>query len=152
MKACCFTGHRDIPAHEEEQLKARILREIYNLVLQGVTVFRNGGALGFDMLAAECVIEQKEAFPDIKLVMDVPHRGQADAWPAEQQQRYHLLLEMADEVNVLSERYFRGCMYARNRHMVDHSELLIAYVRKSTGGSYYTRSYALEQGKTVVDV
>lgn len=40
----------------------------------GITTFYAGGALGFDSLAAEAVIEQKKTNPWLQLVIVVPCR------------------------------------------------------------------------------
>ena len=152
MKVCCFTGHREIPAAERQQLSISLSDEVKKLTEQGVTVFRNGGALGFDTLAALCVLRLKNENPDIKLYIDVPHRGQEMRWREEDRERYHYILSRADEVHYLAEHYYRGCMHVRNRHMVDNSDVVIAYVRKMSGGSFYTMQYADETGVPVIRV
>ena len=49
-QTCCFTGHRHIPENELLQIQKRLESEIINLINQGVTEFRAGGALGFDTM------------------------------------------------------------------------------------------------------
>ena len=53
MKTCCFTGHRIIKITPE--LVQRLRDTIVDVIRQGVTEFFDGGAIGFDMLAAETV-------------------------------------------------------------------------------------------------
>lgn len=65
MKTCCFTGHRIIKITPE--LVQRLREAIIAVIGQGVTEFYDGGAIGFDMLAAETVIELKSEYPDIRL-------------------------------------------------------------------------------------
>ena len=67
MKTCCFTGHRIIKITPE--LVQRLRDAIVDVIGKGVMEFYNGGAIGFDMLAAETVIELKAEYPDIKLHM-----------------------------------------------------------------------------------
>ena len=150
MSTCCFTGHRKISDSEKKRLLPALANEIEKLYAQGVTVFRNGGALGFDAFAAICVMGLKKKYPEVKLIVDVPHKGQENLWPEEQKDVYHYIVKCADEVNILSDRYRQGCMHHRNRYMVDRSDFVIAYVRHARGGSYYTASYAEEQGKKVI--
>lgn len=150
MRACCFTGHRDISSAEQRRLIPQLTDEIEKQIAKGVTVFHNGGALGFDMLAALCVLGLRNKYSAIKLYIDVPHSGQADRWSEDKRRVYESILERADCVTVLSKNYYSGCMYARNRHMVDQSESVIAYVRHTRGGAYYTVSYAEEQEKEVI--
>ena len=55
MGTCCFTGHRIMKITPE--LKQRLREAIVDVVNQGVTEFYNGGAIGWDMLCAETVID-----------------------------------------------------------------------------------------------
>ena len=57
MTTCCFTGHRRIPPEVVAPLRERLEAEIESLIRQGVRYFGAGGALGFDPLAAEAVLE-----------------------------------------------------------------------------------------------
>lgn len=152
MKSCCFTGHRDIPYEEFGALSVRLEEELRKLIAAGYTEFHTGGALGFDTMAAQCVLRLKREFPELKLCIDVPHRGQESKWSMQNRRIYRNILMLADQVNVLSEYYMRGCMHARNRYMVDHSDCLIAYVRRVSGGSAYTLAYAMEKGVEVIRV
>ncbi len=152
MKTCCFTGHRQVPPPEQKELKVRLEQELRKLIDAGFTTFHAGGALGFDTLAAVWVLRLKKEFPHIRLCIDVPHRGQELRWKPEFQEVYRKILMHADEVNVLSESYTSGCMHARNRYMVDRSDCVIAYVRKTSGGSFYTMAYAMEKGVEVIRV
>ena len=145
-KCCCFTGHRSIPEGLTEQLQKR-LRDGVDYLYEhcGISVFYAGGALGFDSLAAEAVIDRKRQHPDICLVIVMPCRDQTKRWNAEDVARYESINSAADKVICLSEHYYRGCMHQRNRYMVDHSCACICYLTKATGGTAYTVKYA--QGK-----
>ena len=150
MKVCCFTGHRRISPAEQQQLIPRLTNEIEKMITQGVAVFRNGGALGFDTLAALCVLALRNKYPHIKLYIDVPHKGQEERWSETDRAIYHSILDRADKVTCLSESYYSGCMHTRNRHMVDRSDYVIAYVHHARGGAYYTAAYAETTGKTIL--
>ena len=152
MKSCCFTGHREIPYQEQEMISARLEEEVRRLIGMGFVTFHAGGALGFDTLAAQCVLKLKKEFPKIRLCIDVPHKGQERKWSMENIKQYQEILLFADEVNILSESYFRGCMHVRNRYMVDHSDCVIAYVRKESGGSAYTMAYAEKKGVEIIRI
>jgi len=52
----------------------------------------------------------------------------------------------------VSPSYTRGCMQLRNRYMVDRADTLIAYVKRDSGGSAYTKRYAIKKGLTIIDV
>lgn len=128
LKVACFSGHRKLP-QECMKLQADLEKAIVELINRGVVFFGNGGALGFDQLAAETVLRLKEDYPHIRLVMVLPcpPEQQSLKWSAEQKQRYFRILEQADKVRVLSPQYTNSCMLDRNRHMVDNSDYLIAF-------------------------
>ena len=112
------------------------------------------GALGFDMLAEETVLQLKEDYPHIRLVLVLPcpPEQQTLKWRADQRQRYYEILERADKVRILSPQYTNDCMLARNRHLVDGSAYLICYLREQRGGTAYTVRYAREQGLEIIQL
>lgn len=151
MCVCCFSGHREISLTERRQLSSKLKEIINDLVkTKGVTAFRCGGALGFDTIAALYVLELKNEVPDVNLIIDVPHRSQPSAWNETDKQIYEYILNHADKVNIISEKYYKGCMQYRNRYMVDKSDYVVVYVKKTGGGSYYTACYAEANDKNVI--
>ena len=44
----------------------------------------------------------------------------------------------ANSLTYLSETYYPGCFYARNRYMISQSHGIIYYLEKETGGTAYT--------------
>ena len=142
-KVACFSGHRKLPENCSK-LRANLEKAIIELIERGVVFFGNGGAVGFDALAATTVLKLKKEYPHIRLVMVLPcpPEEQSMKWNEEQKKRYYDLLDQADKVRILSPRYTSGCMLNRNRHLVDNSGYLICYLRKNNGGTFYTVSYA----------
>ena len=150
MKACAFTGHRDIPAADLDKVTAWLRATVHTLVEEGVTHFISGGARGFDLLAAEAVSLERQTSPLITLEIAVPCPNQTRGWSPEDVYRYERMLLLADEKTVLSDHYFRGCMQARNRYMIDHADICVAYITKETGGTAYTVNYAEKKGKQII--
>ena len=150
-KVACFSGHRRLPQNCEE-LRAKLKKEIVSLIERGVVFFGAGGALGFDMLAEETVLQLKEDYPHIRLVLVLPcpPEQQTLKWNADQRQRYYDILERADQVRVLSPQYTGDCMLARNRRLVDNSAYLVCYLRERRGGTAYTVGYASRQGLQII--
>ena len=107
---CCFTGHRRIRPEIMPELSALLDRVLDTLINDGVTEFRTGGAVGFDTLAALKVLEKREKYPQIKLVLYLPCRNQAERWDAESQAFYSHILTEADGMVYVCERYRAGCM------------------------------------------
>ena len=143
---CAFTGHRQM----EDNFDVFRLEEIItSYIEEGYTTFLCGMAVGFDMLAAEIVLKLKNVFPELKLIACIPCEGQSKYFSAADKQRYKSILQQCGEVRILSDKYYRGCMQARDRYMVENSRLVIAYKRVNEGGTYYTLNYALSLNKRI---
>lgn len=79
-KTCCFSMHRAIPPHDYNQIKKLLYDTINHLIKIGIIYFGSGGALGFDTLAAQAVLELKKQYPIIKLIMVYPCKNQTLFW------------------------------------------------------------------------
>lgn len=153
-KAVCFTGHRIIAGEELHALHARLYQAVLSLVGEGYDTFISGGAMGFDMEAAECVLSIKERCPDIHLHLFLPCRDQTSRWEnTALLARYKTILGMADSVRYVSDFYTDGCMFERNRQMVDVSSVCVSYMRHSrSGGTGYTVRYAAKKGLRIINI
>lgn len=151
-KTCCFTGHRRIPPEDIPFITHALQTEIENQIRQGVLYFGIGGAIGFDTLAALCVLALKEKYHSIRLILVLPCRGQEKFWSKAQQTLYLYILKQADKAVFLSDSYYRGCMQKRNRYLVDHSDLCICYLTNFTGGTKYTVDYCIKKEIPVINL
>jgi uncharacterized phage-like protein YoqJ len=151
-RTVCFTGHRDVKKEHTMMLSSVLEDEIVRQIELGAKVFRAGGALGFDTVAAIKVLELRERYPDIELHLLLPCKDQTRGWNEMCVKTYNYCLERADSVIYVSEKYHRGCMHERNRALVDGSDVCIAYCTKMQGGTYYTCSYAKKYGVEVVNI
>lgn len=147
---CSFTGHRMIASTKVRQLKEQLHTIISSLIHEGFTDFCSGGALGFDQLCAQEIIQQKNKFPHIKLRMILPCKNQDERWTDAQKEHYRQTLSLADEIIYLSENYYDGCMQKRNRYLVDSSTRVLAYLERNCGGTKYTVNYAEKKGVPVL--
>ena len=150
-KICCFTGHRNF-SNDPNEIRNILSVLLDNMITEGYTVFRAGGALGFDMLAAEAVLAKKEDGRNIRLDLMLPCPEQADKWNAESRARYRRILLLADSKSYIADNYTPTCMHERNRQMVDGASLCIAYKKHERGGTAYTCRYAEKQGVTVINL
>jgi len=170
--SCAFTGPRfnGKPTESSEQhpftltprAKQTLKRIIQTQYQKGLRRFYCGCAFGADLEAGELVLNMKQEYPDMELYCVLPYANQAARWSPELQDRYHALLDQADQVIVLRERFVRGCYHARNRYMVDHADLVIAvgYLQEipspvpqptpKTSGTEYTVQYALRHQIPVI--
>lgn len=149
---CCFSGHRAFTEEDISKIRERLDIEIVNLIEQGYSYFCVGGALGFDTLAALTVLNEKNNYPYIKLILVLPCQAQSKYWNKCDQKIYENIKSKADEIIYTSERYYRGCMHKRNRQLVDCSSACICYLNKSSGGTAYTVVYAKKCGINIVNV
>ena len=108
--------------------------------------------MGFDTLAALCVLKCKQRNPSVRLVLFLPCRDQAKFWEEYQKGVYEYIIANADEVVYTSDKYWDGCMLHRNRLMVEGSAYCVAYCYKSRSGAAHTVAYAREQGIQIINV
>ena len=151
-KTCCFTGHRDIPLLQLPIIKSKLEKTIIEYIEKGYCYFGAGGALGFDTLAAQTVLKLKETYPQIKLILVLPCLTQTRGWKEADVKEYERIKSLADKVVYTSQEYTRGCMFKRNRHLVDFSSLCIAYLTKDEGGTAYTVKYAKQSGLNIINL
>lgn len=143
---CAFTGHREMDKNFDGELFERALE---GLISRGCNVFYDGMARGFDLYAAKKIIDLKKIY-DIKLVACIPYGGQIDSMREDDRRAYESVLKDCDDIKVLSANYYPGCMYARNRYMVDNADIVFAHFKGGKGGTYYTVSYAKKSGRQLV--
>lgn len=150
---CCFTGHRDISAMAFHELMDRMEPLAMRLIQNGYKYFVCGGAIGFDTFAATYVCALKKRGFDVQLVLMLPCRNQTAKWSQYDKMVYNNLLEYADEIIWLADRYYSGCMQKRNRAMVDASSACICYLNSTShSGTRQTVDYAYATGVPVVNV
>ena len=149
-QTCCFTGHRDIGQDKKQKMKRQLECVLRTLIGKGFRYFGSGGARGFDLMAADVVLQLKKEFPHIRLIMVLPCRDQIRGWSWADIRYYERILTQADKVVYVQEKYSPGCMQKRNRHLVDHSSVCVAYCTRNTGGMAYTLRYACKKGERIV--
>lgn len=151
-KTCCFTGHREIPSEQREAIAQRLNTEIMKLIEQGYRYFGAGGALGFDTLAENVVLELREQYPQIRLILVLPCLSQSSSWSEPDKKAYEQIKCKANKIVYTSQDYTQGCMHKRNRHLVDNSSACICYLTKDTGGTAYTVEYAKDKGLKIIPI
>lgn len=155
IKSVCFTGHRELSEIEKRITAIRLSKLLATLARErGLTDCYAGGAIGFDTLAALSVLSVKKCIPNLKLHLILPCEGQEKAWNEEQKATYYMIKEQADSVRTLSPFFYNGCMQIRNRELLEHADLCIAYLRPSTssGGSLNTVLQATKMGIPIINL
>ena len=143
---CALTGHRVL---EKEFSRALLEEKLRSFAARGYDTFYCGMALGFDLYCCELLLRLREEFP-VRIVACVPCADQAARYSPRAKEKYEALLSACDEKIVLHEKYENGCMFERNRCMVDRCDVLLAYLETERGGTFYTVSYAKKRGKRIV--
>lgn len=108
-------------------------------------------ALGVDTVFALAVLELKlEGYP-IQLHCAIPCQNQDKFWKQPDKERYHMILEKADIVTMVTNApYTPFCMQQRNEYMVNHSDKVIAVWNGSSGGTKNCIDYAKKQKKEII--
>lgn len=150
-KTCCFTGHRKIPQEEYNGIVERTHKAIIKLIEEGVEYFIAGGALGFDTLAAQAVLQLKNRYKHIKLILALPCMTQTKGWSESNVVIYEDIKLHCDKFIYTSKEYVKGCMFKRNRFLVDNSSYCIAYLTETKGGTAYTVKYAQEKNLHIIN-
>ena len=143
-----FTGHRTYCGEASDALW-QMLEALYD---RGFRTFLSGMAVGFDLAAAEAVLELCRQRDGVRLVAAVPFLGQENRFSPADRERFRSVLAAAAETVVLSPVYHRGCYAVRNNYLTDNARVLVAWYDGSSGGTHYTVRRALRRGLEVVNL
>ena len=126
VSGVCFTGHRSI----KEPL-SNLYRRLDRAIEKAVTDYKAmdfyvGGAVGFDMIAALRVLRLKKKYGSVHLhlVLPCPIPEMVIKWSDEDKAVFEDILNRADSITVISDRYYDGCMKERNQRLVDLADTL----------------------------
>lgn len=153
-RACCFTGHRSLPPETDfsyAALRESLSRAIDEAIRErDCMTFYTGGAVGFDLLAAELVLARRKTAPRPELIVCCPYCGHDAHFSADEKRRWAAVRERAKQTLYLADRYSPNVFFNRNRYMVDRSDVLIAYVRNPDSGSGQTYALAKQRGLDIL--
>lgn len=152
-KTVAFTGPRPekLPKNIDlSQLEHTLMQEILTAIDEGFEIFYSGMSRGVDMIAAKCVLEARQTYPQVKLHAAIPFVGQADLWNDSDREQYEKVLSLADKITIISPFPFKQAYLVRSEFMIRNAALLITvYDGKSGGGTKYAVDYAQ---KTMVQI
>lgn len=160
--SCCFTGYRPqkfpFPLDGENtqyiEFENRLFGKIVELINCGCLTFYTGMAMGFDIIAAECVLTAAGAMPDcaVRLICAVPFLEQAKKFPADWKNRYDKIIARADQAVIISNDYYPRCYFDRNRFMVDNSDFVLTWFDGGVGGTKNTITYAKSISRKIINL
>ena len=160
-KTVCFTGHRSeklFRGEALELLRKRLELEIERALQDGYDTFLFGGAYGFDLMAAEEVLEKKVLVDLqnprlIRLIAVIPFEEQAVRFSVADHERYYEIMPKCDEVITLNTHYSKECYAQRNQYMVDHSSRIICcWNRQAVSGTAQTVRMAERQNLEIINL
>ncbi|MDD6478506.1 MAG: SLOG family protein [Oscillospiraceae bacterium] len=163
FKSCCFTGYRpqkfpfalERSSKDYIRFENKLVDAIFSLPKENCYRFYTGGAMGFDIIAAEIVLMLRDAprvNTAIELYCVVPFIKQADNFDEEWRQRYENVLNKADKVILISDNYYPGCYQKRNEFMVDNSDFVVTWYDGAAGGTRNTLNYATKKQKRIINL
>ena len=152
-QTCCLTGHRVIPPGEEQKVRTRMRYILMKLIREkNVRYFGVGGAVGFDMLAAEYLIHLKQHQErQIKIISVLPYPDwrETEDWTDQLRLRENWILRNCDKVVYVRPEYEKSVFLLRDRTLVDGSAYCVSYCNRPHTGTAYTVKYALSRGVKV---
>ena len=145
-----FFGHRyldnfrNVERLLEEQIRKLIDEKEYVEFLVG----RNGD---FDQCVASSVLRVRKNYRDDNsaLVLVLPY---STAEYRNNQQAFHDYYTDIEICCAASKAHPKSAIQIRNREMVERADLIICFVERHSSGAGQTVKYALERGKTVINL
>ena len=143
MTACCGFGHRDVLEKIDDAVYAAVLKAAE----RGCDIFYTGAMGEFDSLFSSAVRKVKKTYPKIKLICvksyftnDLNTNGEY----------YAALYDDVIIPDELADIHPKAAIKYRNRWMIDHSDIVLIYTKRTYGGAYEARKFAERIGKEVV--
>lgn len=157
---CCFSGYRpekfdfEFGADnlETRKLRVNLVIAITKLIAAGVTEFYCGCAKGFDIFAAEVLLEASEYRKDIHLHCVIPFPDAVTKLDDHWRKRLEEVMSYSDSCICLNKSYHPGVYAVRNRYMVDNSLFVLTYYDGKPGGTKSTLEYAIEKRKKIINL
>ena len=153
QQTCCLTGHRVIPPGEENKIMVRTKYILLRLIREkNVRYFGVGGAIGFDMLAAEYLLDLKARKEhQLKIISVLPWPGwrETEDWTDALRDREERILRACDKVVYVRPAYEKSVFLLRDRKLVEGSAYCVSYCNRPRTGTAYTVRYALDRGVKV---
>ncbi|MBR1532366.1 MAG: DUF1273 family protein [Eubacterium sp.] len=142
-KACCGFGHRNV----FENLSEKLDDAIESAVQQGCEIFYTGAIGDFDSLFSSAVRRAKKTYPHIKLICVKPYFTNDINTNRDYYAALYDDIIIPDE---LAGIHYKAAIKARNRWMIDNSDIVIVYTIRNYGGAYEARRHTERQGKYLI--
>ena len=143
MKACCGFGHRNV----FENISSKLDNAIEEAIAQGCEIFYTGAMGEFDSLFSAAVRSAKKAYPYINLICVKPY------FTNDINTNGNYYAALYDDIIIpdeLANIHPKAAIKARNRWMIDSSDIVIAYTVRNYGGAYEAKRYSGQKEKVII--
>ncbi|MBQ6336595.1 MAG: DUF1273 family protein [Clostridia bacterium] len=144
-KACCGFGHRNV----FENISDKLDQAIESAIQQGCEIFYTGAMGEFDSLFSSVVRKAKKSRPHIRLICVKPYFTN----DINIDRDYYNT--MYDDVIIPPELigvHYKAAIKARNRWMIDNSDIVLVYTMRNYGGAYDALKYAERKNKYIIKI
>lgn len=135
---CTFFGHRDTP----QTIKTALQSVLRDLIGQGVKQFYVGNQGNFDAIATG-LLKELELSDGIRFTIVLAYL------PKEKDPFLETHSILPEGIETVPPRF---AIEYRNKWMIDHSDIVVTYVRRSFGGATKFKALAVKKGKTVIEL
>lgn len=158
-RSVSFTGYRTQKIERSsqdpcvmEKTKEELFKTVKALHAEGYTSFLSGMAEGFDLAAAQAVLQLRDECPDVELIAVIPFKGQEANYSEEDKAQYQFILDHADAIVSTSEEYYKEAFFKRNDYLLDHCGMVVCYYDGQRGGTMYTYNRAEKRGLPIMNI
>ena len=143
MKACCGFGHRNV----FENISSKIDNTVEEAISQGCEIFYTGAMGEFDSLFSSAVRKAKKSYPNIKLICVKPYFTNDINTNGEYYASLYDDIIIPDEI---ADVHPKAAIKARNRWIIDNSDIVLIYTVRHYGGAYEAKRFAERNSKRLV--
>ena len=143
MKACCGFGHRNV----FENISSKLDNAVEEAIAQGCEIFYTGAMGDFDSLFSSAVRSAKKVYPHIKLIGVKPYFTNDINTDKDYYAALYDDIIIPDE---LAGIHPKAAIKARNRWMIDNSDIVLIYTVRNYGGAYEAKQYAQHENKAII--
>ena len=144
-------GHRII---EDYQAVENKLYELLRIIMQrgcGEVEFLVGRNGDFDLMAASVIrkLKKETGNDDVFLTLVLPYETAELRDNVEAFESYYDSIEICE---ASANQNFKYAIVARNRDMIDRSDMVVVYVENESGGAYQSLKYTEKSQKRIINL
>lgn len=145
IKVCSAFGHRELYENKGDALFVSVF-EAYK---QGCRYYYTGYMGDFDRQFAYAVKRLKSEYADVKLIIVKPYFSNTINT---MKKEYESLFDDILIPNEIKGTFYKTAITMRNRWIIDHSDIIIFFLKRDYGGAYNALKYAKKAGKQIVEI